>query len=65
MHKRPHTIQTIDHNILETIGKTPLLRLNKIIAHINTPVPLVSESVHIYAKLERYNPGGSVKDRAA
>ncbi|MCK5286700.1 MAG: cysteine synthase family protein [Thermodesulfovibrionia bacterium] len=65
MHKRPHTIQTINHNILKTIGKTPLLRLNKIIAHINTPVPLVSEGVQIYAKLERYNPGGSVKDRAA
>lgn len=65
MKKRLHTIGTIDHDILETIGKTPLLRLNKITAHINTPVPIVSEDVQIYAKLERYNPGGSVKDRAA
>ncbi|MCK5505505.1 MAG: pyridoxal-phosphate dependent enzyme, partial [Thermodesulfovibrionia bacterium] len=65
MKKRLHTICTFNHNILETIGKTPLLRLNKITAHINTPVPIVSEDVQIYAKLERYNPGGSVKDRAA
>ena len=51
-------INTIDNNILDTIGKTPLLRLNNITSHIN-------KHVEIYAKLERYNPGGSVKDRAA
>lgn len=51
-------IDTIDNNILDTIGKTPLLRLHKITSHIN-------RNVEIYAKLERYNPGGSVKDRAA
>ncbi|HDK81600.1 MAG TPA: cysteine synthase family protein, partial [Nitrospirae bacterium] len=51
-------INTVDNNILETIGKTPLLGLNKITGHI-------SKDVKIYAKLERYNPGGSVKDRAA
>ncbi|MEK7238629.1 MAG: cysteine synthase family protein [Nitrospirota bacterium] len=48
----------MDNNILDTIGKTPLLRLNNITSHIN-------RHVEIYAKLERYNPGGSVKDRAA
>jgi cysteine synthase B len=51
-------IDTVDNNILDTIGKTPLLCLNKITGHIN-------KNVKIYAKLERYNPGGSVKDRAA
>jgi cysteine synthase B len=51
-------INTIDNSILDTIGRTPLLRLNRITAHIKKPV-------EIYAKLERYNPGGSVKDRAA
>src|SRR3972149_121091 len=47
-----------NHRIINTIGNTPLLRLNNITSHIN-------KHVEIYAKLERYNPGGSVKDRAA
>ena len=55
---KPRIINTIDNNILDTIGKTPLLRLNNITSRIN-------KHVEIYAKLERYNPGGSVKDRAA
>lgn len=41
-------------NILEAIGNTPLVRLNRIGRGI--PCPL-------YAKLEFLNPGGSVKDR--
>ncbi|GAB4535211.1 MAG: cysteine synthase family protein [Thermodesulfovibrionia bacterium] len=48
----------INSNILETIGRTPLIRLNRIIPNSN-------KGVTIYAKIERYNPGGSVKDRAA
>jgi cysteine synthase B len=48
----------VNENILETIGKTPLLRLNRITRGIK-------KGVEIYAKLERFNPGGSVKDRAA
>jgi cysteine synthase B len=51
-------INSIDSNILEAIGKTPLLRLHKVTKHIK-------KNVEIYAKLEKYNPGGSVKDRAA
>ncbi len=58
MKQNHRIINTIDKNILDTIGKTPLLRLNNITSHIN-------KHVEIYAKLERYNPGGSVKDRAA
>ena len=41
-------------NVLDTIGWTPLIRLNKVTRGIRTPV---------YAKAEFYNPGGSVKDR--
>jgi len=41
-------------NILEAIGNTPLVRLNRIGRSLPCP---------IYAKLEFLNPGGSVKDR--
>ena len=43
---------------LALIGGTPLIRITKITAHLRP-------SVVVYAKLERGNPGGSVKDRAA
>ncbi len=43
-------------SILDAIGNTPLVRLNHF-----SPRPEVS----IYAKLEGYNPTGSVKDRIA
>ena len=43
-------------NILGTIGKTPLVRLNKITAEVDGLV---------LAKLESFNPGNSVKDRMA
>ena len=43
-------------NILETIGKTPLIRLNSITKNIK---PMV------LAKVESFNPGNSVKDRMA
>ena len=44
------------NNILETIGHTPLVR-------INTMNP--NENVTMYAKLEGFNPTGSIKDRIA
>ena len=43
-------------NILETIGNTPLIRLNSIVKNIK---PMV------LAKVESFNPGNSVKDRMA
>jgi S-sulfo-L-cysteine synthase (O-acetyl-L-serine-dependent) len=43
-------------NILETIGHTPMVKINKL-----NPNP----KVEIYAKLEGVNPGGSIKDRIA
>ncbi|MCB0529025.1 MAG: cysteine synthase family protein [Saprospiraceae bacterium] len=44
------------NNILETIGKTPLIRLNSVVSHIPATV---------YAKIEAFNPGLSAKDRIA
>jgi len=44
------------NNILETIGNTPLIRLNKITKDIQATV---------LAKVEYFNPGNSVKDRMA
>src|SRR5688500_19281360 len=41
-------------SVLDTIGWTPLIRLNHVNRGIRTP---------IYAKAEFFNPGGSVKDR--
>ncbi len=43
-------------NVLQMIGNTPMVKIN----HLSSP-----EDATIYAKLEGYNPGGSVKDRIA
>lgn len=43
-------------NILETIGNTPHVRLNRLYAKL-------SPHVDVWIKLERANPGGSIKDR--
>lgn len=45
--------------MLDRIGNTPLVRLQRI------PAGLVPPDVEIWAKCEWFNPGGSVKDRAA
>ncbi|NPA54322.1 MAG: cysteine synthase B [Aquificae bacterium] len=47
-------------SILELVGNTPLVKLEK-----SLPDDLKDKPVEIYAKLEGYNPGGSVKDRPA
>ena len=46
----------IYQNIIETIGKTPIVKLNNIID---------ANMAEIYLKVEMFNPGGSVKDRIA
>ena len=43
-------------NILQTIGNTPLVKINKLNPNKNTT---------IYAKVEGFNPTGSIKDRIA
>ena len=45
----------IHDSILDTIGRTPVVRLNRI----------APDGVSVYAKVESFNPGGSVKDRLA
>jgi len=47
-------MKEIFNNVLETIGKTPLVRLNKLTTGLKCSV---------VGKLESRNPGGSVKDR--
>lgn len=47
---------TVANNILETIGSTPMVRINRL-----NPNP----RVNIMAKLEGFNPTGSIKDRIA
>jgi cysteine synthase A len=44
------------NNILETIGNTPHVRLNHLFAN---------SGVEVWSKLEKANPGGSIKDRIA
>lgn len=43
------------NNILETIGNSPLVRINN----------LYPKGYEVYVKLEKTNPGGSIKDRIA
>lgn len=46
--------QRINNNVIELIGNTPLVKLNR----------LVREGMaDVYVKMESFNPGGSVKDR--
>src|SRR5215471_11901006 len=53
----PQLARTEAEPLLATIGNTPLVRLEKI--------PREFPGVEIFAKAEYFNPGGSVKDRAA
>ncbi len=48
------------NSILELVGNTPLVKLNR-----SLPDDIKEKPVEIYAKLESFNPGGSVKDRPA
>lgn len=48
----------IKRDLIETIGNTPLVALSRLAAAYQSVAEIV-------AKVERFNPGGSVKDRAA
>src|SRR6185312_5375688 len=53
----PHKHQPMWYNnILETIGNTPMVKLNK----VTTDIPAT-----VLAKIETTNPGNSIKDRMA
>jgi cysteine synthase B len=59
---RPHDVasplgETLGHSLMERIGNTPLLRLDVMTADL--------PGITLLGKAEWYNPGGSVKDRAA
>ena len=49
------TANKLYDNILQTVGNTPIVRLNK----------LGPKNVNVYVKVESFNPMGSVKDRLA
>jgi cysteine synthase A len=49
-------MRNLNEGILETIGNTPLIRLHRGISGC---------TFNLFAKLEGFNPGGSIKDRAA
>jgi len=49
-------VARVVNNIIELIGNTPVVRLNRLVG---------PEDAEVYVKLESYNPSGSVKDRAA
>lgn len=46
----------VAESVLELIGRTPVVRLNKLVS---------PDMATVWVKLERQNPGGSVKDRIA
>ena len=52
----PHTRSTDATGLLDQIGNTPLLKLERLAADL--------PGIEIFAKAEFFNPGGSVKDRA-
>ncbi len=53
-----HTARLQSVSVLDLVGNTPLIKLDRITAELPS-------TVEVYAKAEWYNPGGSVKDRAA
>ena len=48
-------MNTLYDNILDTVGNTPIVKLNNI----------GPDDVNVYVKIESFNPMGSVKDRLA
>jgi cysteine synthase A len=57
MHRRkPKDVSDFSSGVLSAIGKTPLVRMENIFHEL---------PIFLYAKLEMFNPGGSIKDRPA
>ncbi len=53
---RQHRGVDVHESLLDAVGRTPLIRLNRVTAGL---------TAQVWAKVEFLNPGGSVKDRAA
>jgi len=49
-------MEKFNRNVLDVIGNTPIIKLQKVAAHVES---------EIYVKLEYMNPGGSIKERIA
>src|SRR6056300_548074 len=49
-------MKKFNQNVIDVIGNTPIVRLNKVASHVDSD---------IYVKLEYMNPGGSIKERIA
>ena len=49
-------MKNVYENVLQTVGNTPLVRLNKVTEGL---------ACNAYCKLEMLNPGSSIKDRIA
>ncbi len=47
------------NNILESIGRTPIIKINNLFPEAD------KKNIEVYMKLEKANPGGSIKDRIA
>ena len=56
-HAQPYAPQRLGRLVTEQIGNTPLLQIQRIVK--------LPDKVQLLAKAEWFNPGGSVKDRAA
>jgi|APTNR8051073442_1049403.scaffolds.fasta_scaffold09992_3 cystathionine beta-synthase len=50
------SMKKFNQNVIDVIGNTPIVRLNKVAANVESD---------IYVKLEYMNPGGSIKERIA
>ena len=53
--RKPAKVNISEHPLLQIIGQTPLAKINIFADEL--------PNVDIYAKIETYNPGGSIKDR--
>jgi cysteinyl-tRNA synthetase len=49
-------LKTLSHSILSTIGHTPLIEMSRL---------NFNPKIKVFAKMENFNPGGSIKDRVA
>jgi cysteine synthase A len=47
------------NNVIESIGRTPVVKVNRLFPEAN------AKNIEVWIKLERTNPGGSIKDRIA
>jgi cysteine synthase B len=59
MHTKYLSKKVLSSSILDRVGNTPLLKIDRITRGLK------NKDVEIYAKAEWFNPGGSVKDRPA